>query len=347
MLTSQALWRKLQCSCRRGACQFLSATYDLTMFIDALQYIPPSRAIFEQMRVGRLSAVHITVGYHEDFLGVVANLQNWNRWFEDCGDLIASATTCEEISAANDAGKTAILFGLQNPLAIGADLGRVEILAQLGIRFCQVTYNQQSLLGAGCFEPNDSGLTAFGQEVVTEMNRLGMVIDLSHAGHKTAMDVVAFSNRPVTVTHANPDAWHPAPRNLHHDLLQALSDTGGMVGFSLYPHHLKGGSACALSEFSQMVADMVRAYGSQMFGIGSDLCQDQPDGVVNWMRNGHWRKTPVLPVAFPACPVWFRDNCDFPGLSDGLFAAGLPAEHVAGILGSNWMAFWDKAFAPS
>ena len=84
-----------------------------------------------------------------------------------------------------------------------------------------------------------------------------------------------------------------------------------------------------------------------MFGIGSDLCQDQPDSVVNWMRNGHWRKTPAPPVAFPACPVWFRDNRDFPGLSDGLFVAGLPVEHVAGILGGNWMAFWDKAFAPS
>ena len=317
------------------------------MFIDALQYIRPSRAIFEQMRAGKLSAVHITVGYHEDFLGVVENLQNWNRWFEGCGDLIARATTCEEIAAANASGKTAILFGLQNPLAIGADLGRVEVLAQLGIRFCQVTYNQQTLLGAGCFEPHDSGLTAFGCEVVDEMNRLGMVIDLSHAGHKTAMDVVTYSNRPVTVTHANPYNWHPAPRNLHHDLLQALSDTGGMVGFSLYPHHLKGGSECGLSEFSQMAADMVTTYGSQMFGIGSDLCQDQPDSVVNWMRNGHWRKTPAPPVAFPACPVWFRDNRDFPGLSDGLFVAGLPVEHVAGILGGNWMAFWDKAFAPS
>ena len=317
------------------------------MYVDALQYIRPSRTIFQQMRVGQLSAVHITVGYHEDFFGVVENLESWNRWFEEGGDLIARATACEDIAAANAAGQTAILFGLQNPLAIGADLRRIEVLAQLGIRFCQVTYNQQSLLGAGCFEPSDSGLTAFGREVVDEMNRVGMVIDLSHAGHKTAMDVVAYSNRPVTVTHANPDAWHPAPRNLHHDLVQALSDTGGMFGFSLYPHHLKGGSDCSLSDFAQMVAEMVQTYGDKIFGIGSDLCQDQPDSAVNWMRNGYWRKTPAPPVTFPACPAWFRDNRDFPGLADGLLAAGLPAEHVAGILGDNWMVFLDKAFAPS
>ena len=317
------------------------------MLIDALQYVRPSREIFQQMRLGKMSAVHITVGYHEDFFGVVENLQKWNRWFEDCGDLIVRATTCSDIFAAKAAGKTAILFGLQNPLAIGTDLRRVEVLAQLGIRFCQVTYNQQSMLGAGCFEPHDSGLTVFGREVVDEMNRLGMVIDLSHSGHKTAMDVVAYSKRPVTVTHANPSAWHQAPRNLHHDLLQALADTGGMVGFSLYPHHLKGGSGCSLSDFSQMVADTVQTYGSSMFGIGSDLCQDQPDSVVNWMRNGHWRKTPASLVEFPNSTVWFRDNRNFMGLAAGLGAVGLPVEPVSGILGANWMEFWDKAFKPS
>ena len=317
------------------------------MLIDALQYVRPSREIFQQMRLGKMSAVHITVGYHEDFFGLVENLQKWNRWFEDCGDLIVRATTCSDIFAAKAAGKTAILFGLQNPLAIGADIRRVEVLAQLGIRFCQVTYNQQSMLGAGCFEPHDSGLTVFGREVVDEMNRLGMVIDLSHSGHKTAMDVVAYSKRPVTVTHANPSAWHQAPRNLPHDLLQALADTGGMVGFSLYPHHLKGGSDCSLSDFSQMVADTVQTYGLNMFGIGSDLCQDQPDSVVNWMRNGHWRKTPASLVEFPNSTVWFRDNRNFMGLAAGLGAAGLPVEPVSGILGANWMKFWDKAFKPS
>ena len=317
------------------------------MYVDGLQYIHPSREIFQQMRVGSLSAVHITVGYHEDFLGVVDNLQTWNRWFEECGDLIAKATSSADILAANAAGKTAILFGLQNPLAIGTDLARVELLSQLGIRFCQLTYNQQSLLGAGCFETYDNGLTVFGREVVDEMNRVGMIVDLSHAGHKTAMDVVSYSKRPTAVTHANPNIWHSVPRNIHHDLLKALHDTGGMVGFSLYPHHLKSGSDCSLSEFSQMVAEMVEIYGNKMFGIGSDLCQDQPDSVVNWMRNGHWRKTPAPLAVFPDCPVWFRDNRDFPNLAVGLKAAGLPAEQVAGILGDNWRAFWQIGFDPS
>lgn len=176
------------------------------------------------------------------------------------------------------------------------------------------------------------------------MNRVGMVIDLSHAGHQTAMDVVAYSSRPVTVTHANPDAWHPAPRNLHHDLLQALAERGGMVGFSLYPHHLRGGSDCSLADFAEMALEMMQSYGAGMFGIGSDLCQDQPDSVVNWMRNGHWRKHPAPPIAFPDCPSWFGYNRDFPGLAPGLEAAGMTGAEVAGLLGGNWMRFWQEAF---
>lgn len=316
------------------------------MYIDALQYVAPSETVFHQMRAGKVDAVHITVGYHEDFDGVLANLQTWNHWFETYPDLIVRATNTADIQTARSQGKTAILFGLQNPLAFGADLRRVEILYQLGIRFCQLTYNQQSLLGAGCFEPHDSGLTVFGREVIDEMNRLGMIIDLSHAGHKTTMQAIEYSTRPVTVTHANADAWHKAPRNLHHDVLQALSDRGGMMGFSLYPHHLAQGSACTLDEFCAMVLQMAETYGDTTFGIGSDLCQGQPDTVVNWMRNGHWRKTPGPAAEFPKCPTWFENNTHFPGIADGLQASGLNEVQTAGIMGANWFNFLQNGFSP-
>ena len=317
------------------------------MLIDALQYIRPSRATFQQMRKGNLSAVHITVGYHEDFYGVVENLKIWNNWFANCEDLIARATTWNEVLAANKANKTAVLFGLQNPLPIGADIRLIEVLVQLGIRFCQITYNQQSLLGAGCFEPFDSGLTAFGREVVDEMNRVGMVIDLSHAGHKTAMDVINYSKRPVAVTHANPHDWYAAPRNLKQELIQAISETGGMLGFSLYPHHLRSGSDCTLQEFAEMVSSLSKTHGSKMFGIGSDLCQDQPDSVVNWMRNGNWRKEPTAPAKFPKPTNWFQTNEDFPRIANGLRSAKMTDTEIAGVLGENWMKFWQKAFLPN
>ncbi len=324
----------------------MAAVITAVMIIDCLQYVAPSETVFRQMREGSVDAVHMTVGYHEDFLGVVQNLQDWNAWFERFPDLIHRATTAQDILDAKAKNKTAIMFGLQNPLAIGADLGRIEILHQLGIRFCQITYNQQSLLGAGCFEPVDSGLTAFGREAVSEMNRVGMVVDLSHAGHHTAMDVIAHSHRPVTVTHANPYQWHAAPRNLQPELIKALAQSGGMMGFSLYPHHLADGSDCSMEQFSQMVMELIADHGADMFGFGSDLCQGQPDSVVNWMRNGHWRKVPVPAVAFPDQPKWFKDNRDYPDIAKSLVKNGISSEDVDGIMGKNWMRFIEAAFKP-
>ncbi|MGB1234517.1 MAG: membrane dipeptidase, partial [Planktomarina sp.] len=309
-------------------------------------YVNPSREIFQQMREGQMDLIHITVGYHEDFDGVLRNFAMWNRQIEDNADLVVRATCVADIHSAKAADKTALCFGLQNPLAFSADLARIEVLHQLGIKFCQLTYNQQSLLGAGCFEDRDSGITAFGREVIAEMNRIGMVIDLSHAGHDTAMQAVEISDRPVTVTHANPKQWHDCPRNLADDLINAVTSKGGMVGFSLYPHHMNNGSDCDMSDFGAMALDMVTRFGPN-FGIGSDLCQNQPDSVVNWMRNGHWRKTPVPAAKFPTQPEWFTDNRDFPVMANGLTAAGLSDVQAASVLGDNWMRFLEKAWLPA
>lgn len=316
------------------------------MRIDALQYVKPSENIFQQMRMGGLDMVHITVGYHEDFDAVRDNLERWQTLSAQYSDLIQFCHTTKDIEAAQKADKTALLFGLQNPLPFGTDLRRVAVLLEMGIRFSQITYNQQSLLGSGWAEERDSGLTAFGREMVAEMNRLGMIIDLSHAGAKTALETIAFSERPVAVTHANPAAWRETGRNLQPDVLEALAAQNGMLGFSLYPHHLAGGSDCSLEAFSTMVADCVARFGAGMFGIGSDLCQDQPDAVVNWMRHGHWRKETGPAATFPKQPSWFQDNRDFPGIAEGLRAAGLDQGVVDGILGNNWMRFFREGFEP-
>lgn len=315
--------------------------------IDGLQYANWSRDIFVEMRAGGVDAVHATVGYHEDFLGVVANLAAWNRRFEVDGDLVARAVSAGDVRRARAAGKTAVLFGTQNPLALGTDLKRIEICHQLGLRFMQVTYNQQSLLGAGCFEAVDGGLTAFGREAVAEMNRVGLAIDLSHAGLRTAADAVAASRRPVAVTHATPAWWHDTPRSLPHELIAEVTRAGGIFGFSLYPNHLKDGGDCRLQAFAAMVAEAAGRYGAEHLAIGSDLCQGQPDSVVQWMRAGDWVRHADASVQFPAMPAWFGSNRDFPGLRAGLVSAGLSPEEVDGIMGDNWLRFFEASFGPA
>lgn len=316
--------------------------------IDALQYCNWSGEILAELRAGGLDAVHVTLAYHEDFRATVSQIVDWTARLRAHAGLIRPARTADDIFAARREGRTAILFGLQTPAPIEAEIGLVEVLHTLGVRIMQITYNSQSLLASGYTEAEDTGLTRMGREVVDEMNRLGMVIDLSHAGARSALAAIEHSSRPVAVTHANPRAWCDTPRNLPDTVLRALGETGGMLGLSLYPHHLAGGSDCTLEDFAAMVARTAEVIGPGRIGIGSDLCRGQPDAVVDWMRKGRWTRGEDMPPGrFPPQPAWFRDARDFAGLGPGLRAAGFSADEVDGILGDNWLRFLDAALRPA
>ncbi|WP_415182765.1 membrane dipeptidase [Phaeovulum sp.] len=324
----------------------------MSLLIDGLQYANWSEKIFRQMRKGGVDAVHVTITYHETFRETVLNIERWNRWFELHPDLIFQGRNAADVALARETGRTAIFFGSQNPSCIEDDIGLVEVLHTLGLRFMQLTYNNQSLLASGCYEAEDTGLTRMGRAIVAEMNRVGLVVDMSHSGERSTMDAIEHSARPITITHANPSSWHPALRNKSDWLLRALGESGGMLGLSAYPHHLKDGSACTLQSWCDMVARAVDLVGPTGVGIGTDLCQDQPDSIVEWMRVGRWTKTidygegSADAPGFPAMPAWFHDNRDFGRIRDGLLASGMDATTIGGVMGGNWHAFFDKSFGP-
>jgi microsomal dipeptidase-like Zn-dependent dipeptidase len=323
----------------------------MSYLIDGLQYSNWSEKIFRQIRAGGVDAVHVTLVYHENFRETVANIERWNRWFERWPDMIFQGFTAQDIAIARSTGRTAVFFGAQNPSCIEDDIGLVEVLHRLGLRFMQLTYNNQSLLATGCYESEDAGLTRMGREVVTEMNRVGMVVDMSHSAERSTLAALEHSSRPITITHANPTFWHPARRNKSDTVIGALAQTGGMLGFSLYPHHLNGGSACSLEDFCTMIARTAERFGTHFLGIGTDLCQDQPDSVVEWMRMGRWTKAVEYgegskdAPGFPAMPGWFRDNRDFCNISTGLSAVGFSAADVEAIMGGNWARFFAASFS--
>ncbi|MFZ9200020.1 MAG: membrane dipeptidase [Paracoccaceae bacterium] len=322
----------------------------MSYLIDGLQYSNWSEEVFQQLREGGVDAVHVTLVYHETFRETVARIERWNRWFEQWPNLIFQGFTAEDIKTARATGRTAIFFGSQNPSCIEDDIGLVEVLHRLGMRFMQLTYNNQSLLATGCYEAEDTGLTRMGREVVAEMNRVGMVVDMSHSGERSTLSALEHSVRPIAVTHANPAIWHAARRNKSETVIGALAQTGGMLGFSLYPHHLKGGTACQLDDFCTMIARTAERFGTHFLGIGTDLCQNQPDSVVEWMRAGRWTKSVDYgegskdAPGFPEMPSWFRDNRDFGNLSTGLRAVGFSGDEVAAIMGGNWERFFAMSF---
>jgi len=194
------------------------------------------------------------------------------------------------------------------------------------------------------------GLTRMGREVVREMNRVGLVVDMSHSAERSTLEAIDHSTRPIAITHANPEFWHPALRNKSDRVLQALSQSGGLLGLSLYPHHLKDKSDCSVQSFCDMIAKTVDMMGPEQVGLGSDRCQGQPDSIVEWMRVGRWTKSidygegSASAPGFPPMPDFFADNRDFGNIRAGLVAAGLDQNTIDGVMGNNWKRFFETSF---
>jgi microsomal dipeptidase-like Zn-dependent dipeptidase len=316
--------------------------------IDNLQYCNWEREIFEINHEAGLNAVHVTVVYHEDFDEFLKRTNEWNKHFEENSDLIFLGKSYKDIEKAKLENKTAIFFGFQNCSPIENDINLVEKVHEHGCLFMQLTYNNQSLLATGCYEKNDSGVTNFGREAIKEMNRVGIVIDMSHSAEKSTLDAIEISEKPIAITHANPSFWYNVKRNKSNELLKILSESGGMLGLSLYPHHLRDNTNCTLESFCEMTAKTAELMGVKNIGIGSDLCLNQPDSVVEWMRNGTWTKiknygegSKVKP-GFPKQPDWFIDSRGFKNLESGLKKIGFNEEEINGILGNNWFNFYKR-----
>ncbi|WP_202114828.1 dipeptidase [Vreelandella zhuhanensis] len=320
--------------------------------VDGLQYSHWSREIFEQMREGGVDAVHATLVYHETTRETLTRIGEWNRRFEAHSDLIMPVQAPSDILRAQQVGKVGIFFGAQNCSPIEDDIDMVTVLRQLGLLIMQLTYNNQSLLACGCYESEDSGITRFGRQVIREMNRVGMVIDMSHSSERSTLEAIELSERPVIISHANPSFFHAAKRNKSDKVLKAIAENDGLLGFSAYPFHLKNGPDCTLEDYCDMIARTVDLMGIEHVGLGTDLCQNQPTSVLDWMRNGRWSKEmdygegSASNAGWPQPLAWLRDSRDFPNLIEGLRDKGFGEEEIARIMGRNWLALLERTTTP-
>jgi len=323
------------------------------LIIDALQYVNWTRALFEEAKAGGVNTIHVTISYWENTEATLANIGDWRRRFRDHADLIMPVKTADDIRQAQSSGRVGIILGFQNCSPIEDDLRKVEMLHEQGVRIMQLTYNNQSLLATGCYEAGDSGVTRYGREVIKEMNRVGMIIDMSHSAEHSTLQTIELSERPIAITHANPSQWHEALRNKSNDVLKALGETGGMLGFSMYPFHLNNGPDCTLDDFCGMIMDTAELMGIDRIGIGSDLCQNWGYETLEWMRSGTWTFKPdygegsAANADWPRQPDWFGSSLDFGNISDGLKAKGMAAGDVEKVMGLNWLNFFEDGFIGS
>lgn len=323
------------------------------LVIDGLQYVNWDREAFEDVQKSGMHAVHVTIAYWENIRETLENIGCWHRHFIAHSDLIMPVRQASDIVEAKRLGKVGIIFGFQNCSPIEDNVRMVQILHELGVRVMQLSYNNQSLLATGCYEDNDAGITRFGKEVIKEMNRVGMVIDMSHSGERSTLEAVELSERPIAITHANPTFFHAALRNKSDTVLRAIGESGGMLGFSMYPFHLKNGSDCSLQEFCAMIAATVDMIGIDRVGIGSDLCEKWDYSTLQWMRSGRWTNTvdhgegSAAELAWPRQPSWFESSKDIMNIAQGLADAGFSDADVAKVMGGNWLSFFEASFSAS
>ena len=246
------------------------------------------------------------------------------------------ADTVEEIRAAKSSDKLAVGLHFQGTEAVGRDLANVGAYYKLGVRWMLMAYNFQNNVGVGCIEAqkNDLGLSAFGKDLIREMNRVGMIVDCSHSGHRTTMDAMSTSTRPCIFSHSNPRALYDHPRNIRDDQIKACAQTGGVIGIN--------GVGAFIGEPKEVFVDTVVRHidyvaglvGPQHVALGLDYMTPAHVKVLIDFYGGD--TIPKVGLA-PEMPWGFLNPTDTPLLLSKLLAKGYPPDVVRGIMGENFL----------
>ena len=322
--------------------------YDEAVVIDGLNVSKwESDAVYQSLHAGRVTAINATVAIWEGFRETMDNIARWPRRFAEHSDTLVQARTAEDIVQAKKDGRTAVILGWQNAAPIGNDLDRLALFHSLGVLIVQVTYNERNLLGNGCYERTDEGLSNFGLDAIREMNELGILIDLSHVGDQTTLDTIEASEQPVAFTHANARSFYDHVRNKPDDALRLLVEKGGVVGANAFPTFMPKGYESTLSDYVDAMDDLVERVGIDHVGIGTDFCQDQPYSFFQWLFAQQGTKYRPVPMPIPDPhyhPQGFEAPDQMPDLASELLGRGYTEADVSKVLGGNWLRLFQQVW---
>ncbi len=222
-----------------------------------------------------LSATHLTVGSVgtmaplSAFEKVVRDIARWEGDIDNHSNTLTTVRNAVDIKVCKQTGTTGLIYGLQDGVSFEDDLDRLNALHHIGIRVIQPTYNRRNLLGDGCMEPSDAGLSRVGTEAIERLNSLGILVDLSHCGRRTAADAIATSQQPVSFTHTGCNALAQHPRHRSDDEIKAVADSGGVIGIYIMPYLAKGKQPTA-SDVIAHIEHAIQVAGEDHVSIGTD-----------------------------------------------------------------------------
>lgn len=271
-------------------------------------------------------------------------LEQWDRWLEDDDRLIA-VNEPADFDRFPVPGKLGVIIHFQNTLPMGDDLANYERFYGLGLRMVQICYNRTNLVGDGCLEPGDGPLTSFGREAIKEMNRLGIVVDLSHTGRRTTFDAMRASSTPPVFSHSNPLALCRNRRNIDDEQIRAVADLGGLVGVNAYPAFVKpGGEGATVSDLVDHIDYLVDLIGPDQVGLGLDFCELSPEIHAEMIASGEW-SIEDYPDDSGTYPIGLETPAQIPNLTEELAERGYPQNALAAILGRNWIDLYKRVWS--
>ena len=329
--------------------------YSDSIVIDALNTSNwDSPTVFQSLHAGGVTAINATIASWENHTQTLDAVGAWIPRFDRYQETVMQVRKVSDILEAKRDGKVGVILGFQNASPIENQLDRLALYFNLGVRIIQVTYHERNLLGNGCYERHDEGLSNFGVDAIKEMNRLGILIDLSHVGPRTTIESIEFSEKPVAVTHANSKPYYDVPRNKSEDALKLMAEKGGVVGATAITTFLKTGPNSKLSDYVDAIESLVELVGIDHVGIGTDFTQDQPESYWRYIVSQQGTKYPpprldpskVWKVNDPTMyPAGLQTPDDIPVLATMLLERGFKEGDVGKILGGNWLRLfgdvWD------
>ncbi len=328
-----------------------ASVYDESIVIDGLNVSRwDSPNVYRSLDAGGVTAINATIAVWEGFRETMDNIDGWLHRFRERADTLIHATSTADIERAKAEGKTAVVLGWQNASPIGNRLDRLELFHALGVRIIQVTYNERNLLGNGCYERTDEGLSRFGVDAVREMNRLGILADLSHVGDKTTLETAEISEMPVAATHANARSFVDHPRNKTDDALKLIAGKGGVIGANAFPVFLRRGYESTVEDYADAIDDLVERVGIDHVGIGTDYTQDQPHSFFDWlfMQQGTKVVLEEHPVPDPHHHPYGMETPDTLGsVAAALAARGYAPADIAKVMGGNWLRLFERVWNPA
>lgn len=308
---------------------------------------PPQngRPYLDRLKGAGVNVVAVTVAAHNDsFDDVLRVIFNYMCLLAAKPEMTMRIDVPQDLTEAQEGGRLGIMFLNQNSGYIGGDTWKWSIMHRLGVRLAQLTYNERNVYGDGCREPENRGLTAYGQQAVQEMNTLGICLDISHTGERTSLEAIEYSSQPVIASHANCRHISPSQRNLSNDMMKAVAESGGVMG--LTPHSAMAfrsvGERPSVSDYLDQFEYAVETVGIDHVGVGTDLFESYTK--LSWesstkrMYPNAWYWETMYAEEFNRVEGWEK-------LVSGLLSRGFGEEDIRKLLGENWQRVFNEVWS--